>query len=182
MTQNAPMEIPLSKNKIYLSLFGCIIFVALGIWLLIRPISNDHFLFGNPVFVKIIGVVSILFFGYIGFFLSRKVSDKKPGLIISTEGITDNSSAVAAGFIPWTDITGIKTTAVMNQKFILFIVKNPETYINKQTGIIKRKAIQMNYSTYGSPICISSNALAINFEELYNISKNKLEEQTKKTP
>jgi hypothetical protein len=94
-------------------------------------------------------------------------------LIINSEGIIDNSSGVSAGLVLWKDIIEITTSNVMNQKFLMFIVKNPEEYINRQNGIVKRKAMEMNYRSYGSPISISANTLDTNFEELYELLQRK---------
>jgi len=169
MSEKNQIEIPLSKKKMYLMLFGSIIFVILGIWLVTNPPKNSNPIFGNPMIILISGISAIIFFGFIAFTLFKKLPDNKPGLIINSEGIIDNSSGVSAGIVLWKDIIEIKTTNVINQKFLMFIVENPDEYINRQNGIVKRKAMEMNYKSYGSPISISANTLDTNFEELYNL-------------
>lgn len=176
MSEENQIEIPLSKQKMYLMLFGSIIFVVIGIWLVVKPPKSNHPIFGNPMVILISGVSAIIFFGYTAFILFKKLPDNKPGLIINSEGIIDNSSGVSAGIVLWTDIIEISTANVMNQKFLMFIVKNPEEYINRQNGIVKRKAMELNYKTYGSPISISANTLDTNFEELYKLLKRKFKE------
>ena len=176
MSKENQIEISLSKQKLYLMLFGSIIFVGIGTWLVVNPPKSDHLIFGNPIIILISGISTIVFFGYIAFTLFKKLPDNKPGLIINSEGIIDNSSGVSAGIVLWTDIIEISTSNVMNQKFLMFIVKNPEEYINRQNGIVKRKAMEINYKTYGSPISISANTLDINFEELYELLQRKFNE------
>ncbi|MGO4904750.1 STM3941 family protein [Flavobacterium sp. W20_MBD1_R3] len=178
MSEENQIEIPLSKQKMYLMLFGSIIFVVIGTWLVVNPPKSNHSIFGNPMVILISGISAIIFFGYTTFILLKKLPDNKPGLIINSEGIIDNSSGVAAGIVLWTDIIEISTANVMNQKFLMFIVKNPEEYINRQNGIVKRKAMEINYKTYGSPISISANTLNTNFEELYKLLKRKFKEST----
>jgi hypothetical protein len=175
-TQNEQIEIPLSKNKMFLTLLGAIAFVGLGLWFLINPPKSNLWLLGNPTLIFIIGLASILFFGLVAVTIFRKFSDKKPGLIISKQGITDNSSGVSAGLIPWTDIQEIKMSQVMSQKFLMFIVSNPQDYLDKVTNPLKRNAMKMNYKTYGSPISISSNALKTNFDELQKLLEDKMNE------
>ena len=175
-SQNEQIEIPLSKNKMFLTLLGAIAFVGLGLWFLINPPKSNHWLLGNPTLIFIIGLASILFFGLVAVTIFRKFSDKKPGLIISKQGITDNSSGVSAGLIPWTDIQEIKMSQVMSQKFLMFIVSNPQDYLDKVTNPLKRNAMKMNYKTYGSPISISSNALKTNFDELQKLLEYKMNE------
>lgn len=176
MTQDEQIEIPLSKKKMLLTLFGAIIFVGLGLWFLINPPKISNLIFGNPTLIFIVGLASIIFFGLVAITIFRKFSDKKPGLIINRKGITDNSSGVSAGLIPWTDIKEIKISQVMSQKLLMFIVSNPQDYLDKVTNPLKRNAMKMNYKTYGSPISISSNALQTNFEDLQKLLLDKMNE------
>jgi hypothetical protein len=176
MSEENQIEIPLNKKKLYLMLFGSIIFVCIGTWLVVSPPKSNHPIFGNPIIILTSGISAIIFFGYIAFSLFKKLPDNKPGLIINSEGVIDNSSGVSAGIVLWKDITEITTSNVMNQKFLMLIVKNPEEYINRQNGIVKRKAMEMNYKSYGSPISISANTLNTNFEELYELLQIKFTE------
>lgn len=176
ISEKNQIEIPLSKQKLYLMLFGSILFVGIGTWLAVNPPKSNHPIFGNSMIILISGIVAIVFFGYTAFSLLKKLPDNKPGLIINSEGIIDNSSGVSAGIVLWTDIIEISVSNVMNQKFLMFIVKNPEEYINRQSGIVKRKAMEMNYKTYGSPVSISANTLDTNFEELYELLQRKFKE------
>lgn len=176
MTQNGQIEIPLSKKKMTLILLGSIVFVGLGIWFIINPSKISNPIFSNSTLISIVGFVSILFFGLIAVLIFRKLSDKNAGLIINHQGIIDNSSGISAGLVLWTDIEEIRTIQVANQKFLMFVVKNPQEYINKITNPIKRKGMEMNYKNYGSPINISANSLQINFDELYSLLTKKLKE------
>lgn len=176
MTNEEQIEIPLSKTKMLLTLLGSIMFVGLGLWFLINPTKINNPIFDNPTTIFIVGLVSIIFFGLAAVTIFRKFSDKKAGLIINREGIIDNSSGVSAGLISWTDIQEIKVSQVMNQKFLMIIVRNPQDYLDKVTNALKRNAMKINYKTYGSPISISSNALQANFDDLYKLLVEKMNE------
>ena len=176
MTKEEQIEIPLSKTKMILTFLGSLMFVGLGIWFLTNPPKSNHWLFGNPTLILIAGIASVIFFGLVAVIIFRKFSDKKPGLIINRQGIFDNSSGVSAGLIPWTDIQEIKISQVMSQKFLMFIVRNPEYYLEKVTNPLKKNAMKMNYKTYGSPISISSNALQTNFDDLHKLLIDKMNE------
>src|SRR5665647_1362036 len=102
------IEIQLSKSKLTLLSLGSIIFVGLGVWFVTNPPKESIPFFSNPTVLFIVGLASILFFGLVGFFIFKKLFDNSPGLIISAEGVFDNSSGVSAGFVPWTDIVEIK--------------------------------------------------------------------------
>jgi hypothetical protein len=176
MTKEEQIEIPLSKTKMILTFLGSLIFVGLGIWFSIDSLKSNHWLFGNPTINFVAGIASVIIFGLVAITIFRKFSDLKPGLTISKQGIIDNSSGVSAGLIPWTDIQEIKISQVMNQKFLMFIVRNPDEYLVKVSNPLKRNAMRMNYKTYGSPISISSNALQTNFDDLNKLLIDKMNE------
>jgi hypothetical protein len=130
----------------------------------------------NSTIIFIAGLASVLFFGLCVIFAFRKLFDKKVGLIINREGITDNSSVVSAGLVLWSDIEEIEICTMAGQKFLMVILKNPQDYINKITSPLKRKAMEMNYKIYGSSISISANLLQTNFGKLRSLLLNKMKE------
>lgn len=150
-------------------LAGSIGFVAAGIWFLLNPPKINNALFGNPTFILVISIAATLFFGLIAVYIIRKLPDNKPGLIIDQLGITDNSGGLSAGQILWTDIENISVFEINRQKLILLQVRNPEDYINRQSSAFKRKLMQINFNSYGSPVSISANSLQIGFNELLSI-------------
>ncbi len=163
------IEVPLSPNKIFLVIGGSILFVVLGVWLFV---SADSFegdsvrLLRNPVFVKGAGVLGILFFGAMAVIGIKKLFDKKVGLSIDANGITENSNATSIGFIAWDDITRIETQQIMSTKLLLIHVRNPEEYIAKARNGMKAKLMRSNMQMYGTPLSITSNTLKCSFDEL----------------
>jgi hypothetical protein len=176
MEEPKQIEIQLSKSKLTLMFLGAIIFVGIGFWFVTYPPEIKNSFFWNSIKLFIVGYTSILFFGTVGFFIFKKLRDRSPGLIISDQGIVDNSSGISAGFIPWTDILEINETKVINQTFINLIVKNPQDYIDRQKSVFRRKAMQLNYNSYGTVIGISANGLKSNYSELKAMLENKFEE------
>ena len=174
MSVDKQIEIPISKNKLILMILGSIIFVALSFWLIIvrPPVLYFNKADSAPIDI-IVSIAGILFFGLCLIFIAKKLSDNNPGLVINGDGITDNSSGISAGLIPWKDINEITKETIANQDFLVIKVNNPEEYINRQTGLIKRKAMEMNYRSFGSPINISANGLKCNLSELYMIINNR---------
>ncbi len=168
------IEIPLSKAKLLFGLGGSMIFVILGVLILTKaPFVSD-----NTVFSKIVGVASILFFGGVLIYGIRKMFDKRAGLIIDEQGITDHSNATSIGLINWSDITAINTRQVMSTKFLLINVQNPEAYIEKAKTGMQRKLMQVNMKTYGTPISITSNTLNYDFNKLEEILQERFAEYT----
>ena len=169
-----PIEIPLSKKKLTLMVIGSLIFVVLGILFVTSPEKYTSSIMRSPTIIFISGLASILFFGLCFFFILKKLGDKSPGLIISDEGIMDNSSGVSVGQIKWTEIEDISVIKVYRQKLIMLQIKNPQDYIDKQTSSFKRKMMTINYKMYGTPVSLTANGLKISFNELLSTLTEKL--------
>jgi hypothetical protein len=158
-------------------LLGALIFVAIGLWFVISPPSIKNSFWGNPTKIAIAGYASIIFFGLCSFFLIRKMFDAKIGLIIDNTGITDNSSGLSAGHIPWLDIEKISVIEIHRQKLILIHVKNPHHYIDKQTSFLKRKSMELSNKMYQTPLSITTNGLKISFDKLFAFITKRFEKQ-----
>ena len=172
------IEIPLSKNKLFLGIGGSILFVILGIWLFTNSTEfqdNSIRLMRNPMVIKSVGIVGMLFFGATGIYGIRKLLDKKVGLIIDEYGITDNSNASSIGLIEWNDISEIITEQVMSTKFLLIKVENPEKYIGKAKSGMKARLMKTNMKMYGTPLSITSNTLKYEFNELEKLIQTEFE-------
>ena len=163
--------IELSKTKIALAILGTCAFVAIGVWLLsldeaiIRTSSSYRLLFNEPMYARGLGIAAIVVFGALALFFFKKLFDKKPGLVFNNSGIVDNASAVAAGFIPWSEITGYDIFEMPQQKMLIIMVSDPQKYVERGNAV-KQKLNQANFNMCGSPISISANALKINFADL----------------
>lgn len=160
------VSIPLSKTKIVFGISGSVVFVAAGFWFLFYLAAHQTRF--NPLTVKMAGIASILFFGLALVFWIKKYADKKPGLIIDGNGITDNASGVSGGLIEWKDITDIKTFQIMRTRLLLIYTADPEKYISRATGI-KAKIMRTNLNTYGTPLSVASAALKTDFDKLEKI-------------
>lgn len=162
--------VELSKTKISLLLIGAMVFVALGILMyqLDPAWIESQRRFNSPLLVHGIGIASIVFFGLCGVIGIEKFLDKKPGLILSSAGIVDNSSGVSAGLIPWSEIQGFGIFEIQKQQMLVIKLADPEKYI-QAGGSMKRAINRMNLKMCGSPVAISSNSLKIGFSELVSL-------------
>ncbi len=149
-------------------LLGSLAFVAGGIWIATNPdrFVPNIFRVTDPAIIRIGGIVGILFFGVTGMYGIKKLFDKKIGLIIDANGITDNSNASSIGLIEWSDIQEIRTKQVMSTKILLIDIVNPEKYIGKAKNRMQAKLMKANLNMYKTPLSITSNTLKYNFEEL----------------
>lgn len=167
MTNSEEKIIELSKTKILLLIFASLAFVGIGLLIISLDagyIESQH-RFNNPLFIHGIGYVSIVFFGLCGIIGLKKLFDRKPGLILSNAGITDNSSGLSSGFIAWSEITGFDVYQTHNQKMLVVLLDNPEKYLEMGSAL-RRSLIKTSYKMSGSPVVITPSSLKINFDEL----------------
>src|SRR3954462_10477982 len=100
-------EIAFSRGKTMIMIAGSLVFVGIGIWLLLRDdariisSNNFRFFFNNQLFAHGIGLVAIVVFGGLAAMHVRRFFDKRPGLILNSEGFVDNASSASTGFVPW---------------------------------------------------------------------------------
>ncbi len=167
--------IELSKTKIMSITFFSFVFICAGFWLayMNEAAVESSRRFNDPLFVHGLGWVAIVF-GLLGCIFSiKKVFDKRPGLILNSVGIFDNSSAVSAGLIPWCDIADFGIYEVHKQKMPTVILKNPDKYV--EIGSSMRKTLnRANFKLCGSPIAITSTSLKISFDELVKVASEYL--------
>lgn len=174
MAENNKIEIPLSKTKLTKLLFFSILFVAGGLWMIIADPQTSNPVFNNA-FVKALAAYGSTIMGVFGiYFFSKKMFDKKPGLILNEQGIYDNTSVFRFGLIPWSDVSQVYERTVQasiasKQRFVTIGLVNPDKYISRETNIIKKKLLQVNAKSYGSPVHISTNGLKTNHNELLNL-------------
>jgi hypothetical protein len=174
MNKTTQVEIQQNRFRLVLLLIASLMFVLIAIAFVMNPA-----IFVSPttdsVDIYIAGVAGILFFGFMGFSISKRIYDNKPGLMISDGGIVDNSG-LSASYIPWSDVTEIKEKKFVNQKHVSIGVKNPWDYIKKQPYAFGRKAIKKN-----SELRISANRLKCDYSDLMQLLKDKFEEYKAKT-
>ena len=158
--------IQFSPAKTIFSIAGSILFVIIGCWILVYQPDSGRF-FNSPVVKMVVGLGSILFFGFIAVLsVKRLVSKNKDAVIITDLGITDQASPAAVGFIPWTDITGVMKVKVFTQEFVVLMLRNPQQYVDGLQTVLARRAASYNYKKCGSPVCLSATALAVKTDEL----------------
>ena len=161
-----------SKGKIALIGLGAGVFVFACVLMILHADEQTR---RNPLFLKIIGVIGILFFGIGLIYSVIKLFDNKSALIIDDKGITDNSSGVAVGFIAWQDITHISITQVRSTRFFLIYTVNPEKYLN-DSNPFKSYMRKLGIKMYGTPLSISSSTLKYGFDELEKLLQSRLEQ------
>lgn len=173
------IEIELSKTKILFLLIGATVFVVFGTLFIINPEQFKSALFRNTETIRIAGIASVTFFGLCLVFIIKKLFDKKVGLIIDENGITDNSNATSIGLIEWADITNVGTVHVASTKILILETDKPIKYIERAKNGILKRAMKANYKMYGSPISIISTTLKIRYDDLEKLIKEEFKNRRK---
>lgn len=170
MLDTHPIALKLSKNKL-ISMITAIVPTVIGINTIFHsPPEKLAALFPGSQYVMLgIACLGVIFVGVLAVSIFNKLRDNRPGLVVSDEGITDNSSGVSAGFIPWSDVLEIKPYSLFGGHSLRIIVKNPEAYIQRQSGAFKRWLMWRNYKSFGAAISITSGSIRCSFEELEDL-------------
>ena len=162
--------IPLSKSKmVFLLLIACA-FVALGWWMFAQDAAEIEAQrrFNSPLFVHGVGLFNMVCFGLVGALMLRKLFDPSPGLVVDDRGLTDNTSAFSAGFVPWSDITGFEVRQIQRQRVLYVRLKDPEKYIARFSPI-RRKLFRASERLGASPVTLTSSSMAIGFDEMVKL-------------
>ncbi|WP_347556861.1 STM3941 family protein [Robbsia sp. KACC 23696] len=118
-----------SRLRLSALTLGAAMFVALAVWLLVSPDVDIS------ATATIAAYLCIPFFGLCGLFGLSRLVRRCPALIIDDRGLTDHTSAISIGFIPWSDVIDAKIVTVTvkrsRQKYLRVSIRNPNAYVAK---------------------------------------------------
>ncbi|MEN2436835.1 STM3941 family protein [Weeksellaceae bacterium A-14] len=161
-----------NKKKAFLLLIGSLFFVILGVYLFLNAENMTGFRARNPLFIKIAGIASVLFFG-LGIYVSiKQLIKNKLMLIIDENGINVNPQKNE--YIKWNDIEGFADLKINSVKIIIIQINNAEEYIEKESNKLRKKLMKFNLENYGSPYNISVATMNTNYNQLYKILNENL--------
>lgn len=169
---NEPIIVKQSLKGNILYVFGALLMCVLSLLFvfmdlrvsegILKVITQNDILY---IILKIIFVIGFLFFGYCFFFLLKRAKAQKDILIVDEKGITDNSSALAFGFIPWSDVEKIYIDSVMGNYFIEIVLKNEENYLQRLKGV-KKLLVLANKNMGHQLVCITLNSTGVSPDKL----------------
>jgi hypothetical protein len=176
MKNSDEIIIKMNRTKLILIVISAAAAVAAGVWLIQSTSSQGT---GGHTRIVYTFIFLSALFGIYGIFSAKRLLSRKPGLILSSAGIIDNSSGLAsAGFIPWSDIEGFAAYKTQKQIFLIIKLFNPDKHVNSGS-LMKRLFFRMNLRACGSPIVIPSNSLLIDFNELASLCAQYLQKYGK---
>ncbi|MDY3362723.1 hypothetical protein PG623_01780 [Riemerella anatipestifer] len=161
-----------NRKKAFLLLIGSLIFVILGIDIFLNAENMTSYRVSNPLFLKIVGVASFLFFG-LGIYVSiRQLLKNRLMLIIDENGININPKKNE--YIRWSDIEGFSELKINSVKIIIIQISNAEEYIRKEKNKLRKKLMKFNLENYGSPYNISVGTMNTNYNQLLEVLNENL--------
>lgn len=163
------IEIYSSKAKSFLLLIGSLLFVIGGIYMFMNTENFTSFKAINTIFIKGIGIISVLFFG-LGIYVSiRLLLANQLILIIDKNGVNINPKKSLSESICWKNIEGFSELKFQSQKFIILNVNNSDYWIENEKNGIRKKIMKFNVNNYGSPFNLSASSMQINHTDLMKV-------------
>lgn len=148
------------KGRMVMLTIFSLMFVALGIFILLVP-------FNESMLPMVIGILAILIFGLCFLYYVKALVEREPAVIITKEGIIDNSSYIRAGLVKWEEIEAIEFLNFSGQVFLGIFTYDPELIINRSSGM-KRILNRLNKGLLPSQVNIPFKNLDCSAEELMN--------------
>jgi hypothetical protein len=142
------------------------VFVSLGIWFWLKPDDVVTPWLPQRNMVRMVGVISVVFFGGCGLYILKKLGDVRPAVIISEEGITDHSHASSPGVISWEDIADVREHVVGKHRGVAIVVKDAQAYIDREPNTLRRRSMKANYQLTGAITVISAVGLQCHYHQL----------------
>lgn len=143
------------------------------------------FLFVTLIFYKevmntdykalIYSCIGVPFFSFSFIYCIYRILKPKASVIINSEGIFDNSSAIGVGMIRWEEISGIFVYEFkfgnVKQRFLGIIPRDIDSILKRQS-LFKKIIINMNIFMYTTglakaPLNISETSISVTADELY---------------
>ena len=164
-------EIYTSKKKAIPMLIASTAFVVLGVWIIINASNVNYNLFdlgldSSILLNKIIGIISIVFFG-IGVALAiKRLINPQLILIADANGLNINPKKSLTEFIKWDQIFAFDNVNIKRTKIMVIRVHDSEYWLEKETNLIRKKMMRFNINNYKSPFNIVGSGLEISYNQL----------------
>jgi hypothetical protein len=157
-------------------LLGAIMFVGLGI-VFVCFRREMHI---SLAAILITSCVGVPFFGTCALYYFYRIIVHRPALVVGEQGIVDNATALAVGFLRWDEIEKVTPYSYMGQAMLGIFPKDLSGVLARQ-GWLKRHLLSMNQGLGCAPINIPQAMLPITVHALANRIEQHLGESLKHT-
>ena len=148
------------KGRMIMLAIGCLIFAGVGIFILMVP-------FNEPLWPTVIGVLTIVIFGLCFIYFVVVLAKGEPAVVVTKEGIIDQSSYIGAGLVRWEEIEAIDFLNFSGQVYLSIFTYDTELIINRSSGM-KKVFNTLNKGLLPSQVNIPVKNLDCSVDELLN--------------
>jgi hypothetical protein len=162
-----PLKISLRKGKLAgLLLLILTLLIPVGYWALTVEVSVLAAEGRSSFLVRSIGAL-LVFSGalLVAVSLPRLISSA-PALVLDETGLSDNTTILGNGHIPWSDIREFHFGEAEHQRLLFVIVDQPHQYLGNKSGLTRMLARARERRGDPSPFSIPTKHLAISESEL----------------
>jgi hypothetical protein len=128
------------------ALLGCIGFVAVGV-----------FLVQQPGIVRVVGIISVLFFGLGLFVIPYRLLRPAPMFELHTEGLMLSPDKP---LIPWTAISEVQLVKIRHNTFVALMFFDPEVYYQRLKPS-NRAMARLSANIAGTPLTLHASLAGI---------------------
>jgi len=146
--------VPVLRARVNLVAFG-LVMVAMPLMMVAFPPS------GNLAFTDVqqwVGGVGLLLFGPATAYLAVRSTRRRAALRLTADGLTDDSSLTAVGFVPWSEVAGVSLERISRATMIGVRLRDPETFIASLSWF-RRISARTNLRMFGVPVWINPAGL-----------------------
>lgn len=152
------------KGRMFLLGILSFVFVLMGATFIMIYFREEEV----SLWMVIIGVLCVVFFGFCLIYYVKEIIVHKPILIISHKGIIDRSSYLGAGLVTWEEIRAVYFVEFGGQIFIGIFTHDPNLIINRSTRL-QRILNQVNMKLINSQVNIPVKNLNYSTDELIKL-------------
>ena len=169
------LRIYTSKKKSFLLLIGSLLFVIAGIYAMANADDVSGFRHRDPHYGRILGMVTVLFFG-LGIYGSiKQLLKNQLALLISERGLNINPNAAYSEYIDWKNIQGFSMINTAEDKLIIIEIDNPQYWLDKEKNKILKTLLKSNLKNYGSPLNFPANSINLTNSTVMNVLNENFE-------
>ncbi len=115
-----------------------------------------------------VGLAGIGFFGLAGGWLLSRLFSNRVSLVLTQEGLLDNSTALPAGRIAWDQIVRVGITTVEKQRFLGIDVRD-RSLLTSSDSAFRRWIKDSSVALAGYPVNVPSTVIDRTLEELHDL-------------
>lgn len=174
----SPIRFYNSKSKTVLFCLVVAVFVSLGFIFVLNPVPFTPTVLQSTVYIQIIGVISVLFFGLSAYSIIGKNHLNKAVFEITEKGITNRHSVWRKPiFIEWKDVAKIEEKKILGSKYVAIYIDDVDAYLQKEKNVWFKLNYRLTTQLWKTPYILSTGLMNVSFRELKLILLQKFKEQ-----